>query len=456
MKLDRYTEKAQEAILAAQRTAEELQSPVLDAEHVLHALVEPDDGIPAETLRRIGVDLHDFRGELAAHPEPAGEDPGRPDGPRPAREARAGAGRAGGPAPRRRVRLDRAPAARDRRGRRRGPPAARPPRRDPRGDPQRAPERPRRPARDVADAGGHVRRAREVRPRPDRRGPGRQARPGHRPRRGDPPGHPGPQPADEEQPGPDRRAGRRQDGDRRRPRPADRPRRRARDAQGQAGRLARPRRAHRRREVPRRVRGAAQGRPQGDQGRRGPGRPVHRRAPHGRRRRRRRRRDGRLQPAEADARPRRAPHDRRDDARRVPQAHREGRRPRAPLPAGPRRRADRRGHDLDPARPPRALRGPPRRAHHGLRARRRRDAQPPLHQRPLPARQGDRPRRRGRLAAPDGDRLHAGRARRGRAAPDPARDRARGPPQGERRRVEGPPRRAREGARRPRGAEPAR
>jgi ATP-dependent Clp protease ATP-binding subunit ClpB len=66
MKLDRYTEKAQEAILAAQRTAEELQSPVLDAEHVLHALVEPDDGIPAETLRRIGVDLPDFRGELAA------------------------------------------------------------------------------------------------------------------------------------------------------------------------------------------------------------------------------------------------------------------------------------------------------------------------------------------------------------------------------------------------------
>ncbi|MFL5727655.1 MAG: ATP-dependent chaperone ClpB [Chloroflexota bacterium] len=66
MKLDRYTEKAQEAILAAQRAAEELQSPVLDAEHVLHALVEPDDGIPAETLRRIGVDLNDFRGELAA------------------------------------------------------------------------------------------------------------------------------------------------------------------------------------------------------------------------------------------------------------------------------------------------------------------------------------------------------------------------------------------------------
>jgi ATP-dependent Clp protease ATP-binding subunit ClpB len=66
MKLDRYTEKAQEAILAAQRLAESLDSPVLDAEHLLHALVEPDDGVPAETLRRIGVDLNDFRGELAA------------------------------------------------------------------------------------------------------------------------------------------------------------------------------------------------------------------------------------------------------------------------------------------------------------------------------------------------------------------------------------------------------
>ena len=40
------------------------------------------------------------------------------------------------------------------------------------------------------------------------------------------------------------------------------------------------------------------------------------------------------QPAEADARARRAARGRRHDARRVPQAHREGRRARAPLPAG--------------------------------------------------------------------------------------------------------------------------
>ena len=38
---------------------------------------------------------------------------------------------------------------------------------------------------------------------------------------------------------------------------------------------------------------------------------------------------------------------------------------RAPLPAGVRRRAERRGHDRDPARPQGALRGPPRRPHPG-------------------------------------------------------------------------------------------
>ncbi|HEY2888790.1 MAG TPA: Clp protease N-terminal domain-containing protein, partial [Candidatus Limnocylindrales bacterium] len=66
MQLDRFTQKAQEAIVAAQATAQRLDSPILDAEHILSALLEPDDGIPAETLRRLGVDLPGFRGELAA------------------------------------------------------------------------------------------------------------------------------------------------------------------------------------------------------------------------------------------------------------------------------------------------------------------------------------------------------------------------------------------------------
>ena len=66
MQLDRFTQKAQEAVVAAQETAQRLHSPILDAEHLLSALVEPDDGIPAETLRRLGVDLPSFRGEIAA------------------------------------------------------------------------------------------------------------------------------------------------------------------------------------------------------------------------------------------------------------------------------------------------------------------------------------------------------------------------------------------------------
>ena len=66
MNLDRFTQKAQEAILAAQRLAETLQSPILDAEHLLAALLEPDDGVPAETLRRLGVDVPGIRGAIAS------------------------------------------------------------------------------------------------------------------------------------------------------------------------------------------------------------------------------------------------------------------------------------------------------------------------------------------------------------------------------------------------------
>ena len=61
------------------------------------------------------------------------------------------------------------------------------------------------------------------------RGPG-QARSGHRPRRGDPPRHPGAVAAHQEQPGAHRRARRRQDRDRRGAGAAHRARRRARRA----------------------------------------------------------------------------------------------------------------------------------------------------------------------------------------------------------------------------------
>ncbi len=66
MNLERFTQKAQEAVAGAQALAGRLQSPVLDAGQLLAALAEDEDGIPAQTLRRVGTDLAAFRGELAA------------------------------------------------------------------------------------------------------------------------------------------------------------------------------------------------------------------------------------------------------------------------------------------------------------------------------------------------------------------------------------------------------
>ena len=169
-----------------------------------------------------------------------------------------------------------------------------------------------------------------------------QARPGDRPRRGDPPRDPDPLAPHEEQPGADRRAGRRQDRDRRGARAADRRRRRARGPEGPP-RLGRSTSA---RCSPARSTAASSrsgSRPCSTeiQSSRGPDRPLHRRAAHDRRRRRGRGRRRRGEPAQADARARRAALRRRDDARRVPQAHREGRGARAALRAGVRRRAER-------------------------------------------------------------------------------------------------------------------
>ena len=109
---------------------------------------------------------------------------------------------------------------------------------------------------------------------------------------------------------------------------------------GQEAAGARHGRADRRREISRRVRGAAEGRAEGGDvvGRRH--HPVHRRDAHAGRRRQGRRRDGRLQPAQARAGARRTALHRRHHARRIPQARREGRGAGAALPAGVRQRAD--------------------------------------------------------------------------------------------------------------------
>src|SRR6187551_2280166 len=68
MKLDRYTEKAQEAVLAAQRMATDADSPILDAEHILAALLADAEGTPYITLKdpEIGADPAQLNVELAA------------------------------------------------------------------------------------------------------------------------------------------------------------------------------------------------------------------------------------------------------------------------------------------------------------------------------------------------------------------------------------------------------
>jgi ATP-dependent Clp protease ATP-binding subunit ClpB len=56
MNLNKYTEKAQEAVLTAQRLASESSHAQIEPEHLLVALVEQREGVVPEVLRKIGVD----------------------------------------------------------------------------------------------------------------------------------------------------------------------------------------------------------------------------------------------------------------------------------------------------------------------------------------------------------------------------------------------------------------
>ena len=56
MNINKYTEKAQEAVLGAQQLAEPTNHPQIEPEHLLVALVEQPDGIVPELLRKMNVD----------------------------------------------------------------------------------------------------------------------------------------------------------------------------------------------------------------------------------------------------------------------------------------------------------------------------------------------------------------------------------------------------------------
>ncbi len=73
MNLDKFTQKAQEAILDAQRLAEEYHHQQLEPEHLLAALLRQADGVAPQVIQRIGADpralLAEVEQKLAARPK---------------------------------------------------------------------------------------------------------------------------------------------------------------------------------------------------------------------------------------------------------------------------------------------------------------------------------------------------------------------------------------------------
>ena len=53
MNINKYTEKAREAVAAAVELAQQLNHPQIEPEHLLAALVEQKDGIVPELLRKM-------------------------------------------------------------------------------------------------------------------------------------------------------------------------------------------------------------------------------------------------------------------------------------------------------------------------------------------------------------------------------------------------------------------
>jgi ATP-dependent Clp protease ATP-binding subunit ClpB len=76
MNLNKFTEKAQEAVLGAQQLAESLNHPQIEPEHLLVTLVEQSDGVVPSILRKMSVEPKEIAGaaraELARGPQAHG------------------------------------------------------------------------------------------------------------------------------------------------------------------------------------------------------------------------------------------------------------------------------------------------------------------------------------------------------------------------------------------------
>jgi ATP-dependent Clp protease ATP-binding subunit ClpB len=269
MQFQKFTIKAQEAVQSAQELASSRQHPSLEPLHLLLALVQQDEGVVPALLQKLGIQpgalAQQIESSLSKRPTVQGAQLALdPELDRAFREALSEMEKLGDQFISTEHLLL---ALLERKGSKELLSAA--------GLNRDALHQALQAVR-----GSHsVTGAREVRDRPDREGPAGQARPGHRRdeeiRRAC-----RCSPAHEEQPGAHRRARRRQDRDRRglaqRIVHGDVPR----GIKRQADHGARCRRAARGRQVPRRVRGAPEGRAQGVTASDGRGDPVHRRAAH--------------------------------------------------------------------------------------------------------------------------------------------------------------------------------
>src|SRR5512135_257909 len=77
MNLNKLTEKAQEAVLAAQDLAQNMNHNQVDVEHLLFALLDQQDGVVPQILTKLGADptlaKQAVRGELDRMPKVYGQ-----------------------------------------------------------------------------------------------------------------------------------------------------------------------------------------------------------------------------------------------------------------------------------------------------------------------------------------------------------------------------------------------
>src|SRR5439155_884355 len=69
IRFDKFTEKAQEAILGAQESVRSAQHAQMESEHLLLALLEQSDGIVPQVLAKVGDNVAALRGRVRAELE---------------------------------------------------------------------------------------------------------------------------------------------------------------------------------------------------------------------------------------------------------------------------------------------------------------------------------------------------------------------------------------------------